>query len=319
MTNGHLWTDAAVLAHAQAALRQGSKSFAAAARLLPAPARDSAVMLYAWCRHCDDVIDGQDLGHGLAPLAGDAAELALQSLQDETRAAFGHGRLTHPAFAALRLVARQHALPMSQPMAHLEGFRMDAVGQRYETLDDTLQYCYHVAGVVGIMMARIMGVRDAAVLARACDLGIGFQLTNIARDVIEDAEGGRVYLPAQWLAEAGVPAEAADVADPAHRAAVHRLAVRLLDVAEGYYASADTGIAALPGRCALAIATARRVYHAIGTAVRARGAAAWDTRVSTTSAQKLGHVAGAGWLAWAVRHRAPAPRPPAPWEARAGL
>lgn len=311
------WFDPLVLAHAQAALQKGSRSFAAAARLLPADARDSAVMLYAWCRYCDDVVDGQTLGQGLAPLGGDDAEQALAMLQTQTRAAYGHGPLAHPAFAALRAVARRHALPMEQPLAHLEGFRMDVAGARYDTLDDTLRYCYHVAGVVGLMMARIMGVRDPGVLARACDLGIGFQLTNIARDIVEDAQGGRVYLPADWLAEAGIAADA--VADPVHRAAVHRLAVRLLDVAEPYYASADTGIGALPTRCALAIATARRVYHAIGTGVRARGVAAWDQRISTSSVQKLGHVAGAGWLAWAVRHRAPAPRPPAPWETRASV
>ncbi len=304
-------TDADILRLAGVALRDGSRSFAMAARLLPPGVRESAVLLYAWCRHCDDVVDGQTLGHGLAPLSGEGARSALDALYAQTHAAYGDGPLPHPAFAGLRAVARRHAMPIALPLAHLQGFAMDVADARYVCLDDTLRYCYHVAGVVGEMMAVVMDVRDPDVLARACDLGIGFQLTNIARDIVEDAEGARVYLPAEWLDEAGVPAAA--LADPRHRAAVHRLALRLLDVAEPYYRSADTGIAALPPRCALAIATARRVYHAIGTVIRARGPAAWDTRVSTSKMQKLGHVAGGGWLAWAVRRRAPAPRPPAPW------
>ena len=288
---------AGLVAQSSAAIRTGSKSFAAAARLFSRPTRESAVMLYAWCRHCDDAVDGQVLGHRTGAPAAAGAE--LERLRAKTEAALRGDAADHPAFAALQVVVQRHAIPARYPLAHLDGFAMDVDGRRYETLASTLDYAYHVAGIVGIMMAHVMGVRDERVLARACDLGLAFQLTNIARDVIEDAANGRVYLPEDWLAEAGIPA--GEVAEPRHRKALAGVVRRLLDQAERYYASAAIGIGALPPRSAWAIATALRVYRQIGREVRARGPHAWDERVSTTAAQNAGHVVAGGAFALAVR------------------
>ena len=95
---------------------------------------------------------------------------------------------------------------------------MDVAGRRYDTLEDTLDYCYGVAGTVGLMMACIMGVRAPSVLAQACDLGLAFQLTNIARDIVEDAAVGRVYVPELWLEDEGLTT--ATLAEPANRKAL---------------------------------------------------------------------------------------------------
>ena len=186
-------------------IEKGSKSFAAAARLFDPDTRAYAYMLYAWCRHCDDVIDDQELGFARRGAARQAALARLEMLRDKTRRALA-GDADEPVFAALQRVATEKALNEANLIEHLDGFAMDVSGRKYLTFDDTLSYCYHVAGVVGLMMANIMGVRDAPTLDRACDLGIAFQLTNIARDVMEDAAAGRVYLPAAWLRDAGVPA-----------------------------------------------------------------------------------------------------------------
>ena len=156
---------------------------------------------------------------------------------------------------------------------------------RYETLEDCCRYCYHVAGVVGVMMAYVMGARGEDALDRASDLGLAFQMTNIARDVMDDAAAGRVYLPEQWLREAGVPPD--EIARPDHRPAVHSVTRRLLDEAERYYASAQTGLALLPFRSAWSVATARRVYRDIGRLLRERGPGAWDRRASTGTGRKL--------------------------------
>lgn len=164
----------------------GSKSFATAAKLFDAPTRRSTLMLYAWCRHCDDVIDGQTLGEGGTQHVVEDAEARMLHLQIETRRAYSGAHMDEPAFKAFQEVALIHQLPPQLAFDHLEGFAMDAREARYVTFDDTLRYCYHVAGVVGLMMARVMGVRDEAVLDRACDLGLAFQLTNIARDIVED-------------------------------------------------------------------------------------------------------------------------------------
>jgi phytoene synthase len=156
-----------------------------------------------------------------------------------------------------------------------------------------------VAGVVGLMMASIMGARDELVLDRACDLGLAFQLTNIARDIIDDAKIGRCYVPSEWLLEAGIPPD--HVALPRHRAALASVAARLVDHAEPYYESATLGIAALPLRSAWAIATARNVYRQIGIEVKRRGPRAWDERVGTSKAAKLRLLALGGAQALASR------------------
>lgn len=293
----------ALARHGTESIAKGSKSFAAAARLFDPQTRRSAVLLYAWCRHCDDVVDGQVSGYrdGGAASPTDSTE-RLVLLECMTRDALSAGTVNDPAFAGLREVVERHAIPERLPMQHLDGYRMDVEGRRYGTIDDTLDYSYHVAGVVGVMMARIMGVRDEAVLDRASDLGLAFQLTNIARDIVEDAQAGRVYLPEAWLAEAGIPP--GKVAHPEHRARLAEVAARLLDEAERYYGSAALGIAHLPRRSAWAIATARDVYRQIGVEVRARGVAAWDSRVSTTTAQKLRFVAQ-GAFAMLVRRDIP--------------
>jgi 15-cis-phytoene synthase len=277
----------AVIASSEESIRKGSKSFAAAARIFDRSTRDDCVMLYAWCRHCDDVIDGQTLGHEQQADFRQGQAERLELLRQETARALGGGDTpSDPVFAALKRVAERRSIPELYPQQLLDGFAMDVEGRRYETVADTLDYGYHVAGVVGVMMAQIMGVREPSVLDRASDLGIAFQLTNIARDVIEDARAGRVYLPADLLREQGV--EAVDAENMGQRPGLYRAALRLLEIADVYYDSALVGMRALPPRSALAIAAARRVYRAIGEKLRKGGPQAWDGRVSTTSAEKVG-------------------------------
>lgn len=300
-----------LLQHASQTIAVGSKSFAAAARLFPPDVRRSVLMLYAWCRHCDDVVDGQDLGFGAEPRGAHDAARQLAILGEQTQLAYAGATMDDPAFAAFQEVALRHAIAPRYAFDHLAGFAMDVAEARYETIDDTLRYCYHVAGVVGLMMAQIMGAQRPEVLDRACDLGLAFQLTNIARDIVEDAQIGRCYVPSAWLREAGIPLE--EIAHPRHRAALGRVAARLVDYAEPYYDSAAEGIAALPPRCAWAIATARNVYRQIGIEVKRRGAHAWDERVSTSRVAKLWLLAKGGGTALTARVRTTAPRPARLW------
>ncbi|QUS35824.1 phytoene/squalene synthase family protein [Falsirhodobacter algicola] len=282
------------IAAAEQSIAKGSASFAAAARLFDRRTREDCVMLYAWCRHCDDVIDGQD--HGMAQTAtfreGQAQRLA--ELRQQTAQALA-GTPEGPVFEALARVAERNAIPALHPNQLLDGFAMDVAERRYRTMQDLLDYCYHVAGVVGVMMAQIMGVRDPAVLDRASDLGIGFQLTNIARDVMEDRAAGRCYIPDELLTTRD-------------RDDLYRAALRLLDEAEAYYDSALAGMGRLPPRSALAIAAARRVYRAIGLKLRGGGPAAWDRRISTTKAEKAAMFAAAPSDVLRSRFRAERPR-----------
>lgn len=300
--------DAAV-AQSRETIRKGSKSFAAASALFGKAEREAAWGLYAWCRYGDDVIDGQVLGFTTPDNASDegAPSERLARLRDLTVQALETDAAVPPEFEGLRQVARAHGLTPRWPLALLDGFTMDVEGRRYQTLDDTLTYCFHVAGVVGVMMAQVMGVSDRPTLERACDLGLALQLTNIARDVVEDAQAGRVYLPADWLAQAGLDARPQTVANPANRAEVADVAGRLLDTADTYYASARAGLTQLPLRSAWAIASARDVYREIGRIVRRRGASAWDRRASASTPKKLALLTRSAGLALASRLGGSAP------------
>jgi 15-cis-phytoene synthase len=293
----------------RATIKKGSKSFAAAAALFDTETRADAEMLYAWCRHCDDIIDGQELGHGMATPDAVSANQRLTTLYEKTRAALAGEPTDDPEFAAFQRVALRRHIPERYAIELLDGFAMDVSARRYETLSDTLDYCWHVAGVVGVMMALVMGVdpNDLPTLRRAQDLGLAFQLTNISRDVIEDAANGRVYLPANWLAEAGVPE--AEIGAPKHRVAVFSVVRRLLAEAEPYYASAVAGLSELPWRSAWAIAAAHGVYRQIGIIVQERGPKAWDKRASASGAKKATLALGGSWAALTSRFARPTPRP----------
>nr|WP_318383889.1 15-cis-phytoene synthase CrtB [uncultured Enterobacter sp.] len=301
-----------LLDHAAQTMEKGSNSFATAAKLFDPATRRSVLMLYTWCRHCDDVIDDQTLGARADTPPTVDVEKRLALLRIATLQACEGQSMSDPAFKAFQEVALMHDIAPRLAFDHLDGFAMDVAGTAYHTLDDTLRYCYHVAGVVGLMMAQVMGVREARVLDRACDLGLAFQLTNIARDIIDDAAIGRCYLPTQWLADAGLTPE--NYALREHRVALATLAARLVDAAEPYYASALEGISALPPRCALAIATARSVYREIGVKVKAAGPAAWDTRQHTRKSEKIAMLAAAPGQVALCWMKTPTPRPARLWQ-----
>lgn len=280
----------------RASIKAGSKSFALASKVLPPRIRDDASMLYAWCRYCDDVIDGQEMGHGQTLDYRDGQGDRLEVLRAQTTEALA-GNGTDPIFQGLAKVMDRNAIPHAHAYELLKGFEMDAEERVYRTVDDILDYSYHVAGVVGVMMAMIMGVRDAPTLDRACDLGLAFQLTNIARDVMDDAKAGRVFVPQDLLLANGAPVEPDLLIQPQNWPAAHDAAIGLLDVAEGYYASARTGIRDLPFRCAWAISAALKVYREIGEVLRRDGPQAWEGRVGASSGRKVRLALAAGGAA----------------------
>ena len=306
----HASTDP-VVENSRRMIQVGSKSFSAAARLFDEKIRDSAYMLYAWCRYCDDEIDGQHLGFRDATAQPDGALQRLDRLYDLTRRSLAGERTDDPVFEAFRRVVEQHRIPARYALDLLDGFAMDVRGRTYNNFPDTLEYCYHVAGVVGVMMAHVMGAQGEDALNRACDLGIAFQLTNISRDVIDDAESGRIYLPADWLREAGIAPE--QIAEQDHREALFTVVARLLDEADRYYRSSREGLRSLPFRCAWAIAMASGVYRDIGTKVMRRGGHAWDDRTSTSGRRKAYRALRGGLSAMRAvslgRLTHPAPRP----------
>ncbi len=277
---------------ARESIARGSKSFAAASMLFDRQTRERAHLLYAWCRRCDDIADAQEWGGALGAQDGGAAE-RVQAIRVLTHRALEGQPTDDIAFDALGMVAAECGLTRAMADDVIDGFVLDADEWRPRTEADLLRYCFHVAGAVGVMMAVVMGVSpdDHDTLDRACDLGLAFQLNNIARDISEDDAGGRCYLPDEWLVEADIPPGQHMM--PRYRSELVAMVRRLVDLAEQHEAAARLGAARLPLRSRWAVLSAANIYGAIGREVRRQGAAAWDHRVHTSGLAKLGHVARA--------------------------
>lgn len=283
---------AALVETARVSIARGSKSFAAASTLFAPVVRERAWLLYAWCRACDDLVDGQDHGHGRA-VVDDARERVARVRMLSDRALDGQPT-GDPAFDALGVVAAEVGLPRRFIHDVIDGFQLDADDWHPRSEGDLYRYCYHVAGAVGCLMAVVMGVSpdDEATLDRACDLGLAFQLANIARDIEEDDRVARCYLPDEWLAEMDVPP--GQHMKPPFRDRLVVLARRLATRAQLHEDSARVGTKALSFRSAWAVLAAAGIYGDIARAVAARGAHAWDHRVTTGKAAKLAWIAKAG-------------------------
>ncbi|WP_298469212.1 phytoene/squalene synthase family protein [uncultured Erythrobacter sp.] len=266
----------ALVEHARLAIKHGSQSFSAAARLFDAETRERAWLLYAWCRRCDDIADNQVMGGEL----GDQSNLEsrLNLIRKLTAKAFAGEPTGDPAFDALGIVASEVGLTPAMAEDVIAGFALDAEDWRPRTEADMMRYCYHVAGAVGVMMAVVMGVSpdDQDTLDRANDLGLAFQLSNIARDIVEDDAAGRCYLPIRWLVEEDI--EPGQHTKPHHRQELADMAARLVTLVEKHEAAARVGAARLPFRSRWAVLSAARIYGAIGRKVRKRGTEAWNSR-----------------------------------------
>ncbi len=272
--------DSADLAACREVIRVHSRSFYAASLLLPADVRDAAMATYAFCRGADDDVDG-------AGGPGAARERHARTRQRLERLYAGEPMDT-PVSRAFAWVVQRHGIPQREPAALLEGMAQDLGPVRMGSADDLLLYCYRAAGVVGLMMSRIMGCADQAALRRAVDLGIAMQLSNIARDVGEDARRDRVYLPATWLADAG--STPADVLAAVPLPGVLATTRRVVALAEEYYRSGIQGITLLPRACQPAILSAALMYRAIGRKVRSRNGDGVTRRVHVGGLRKGGYI-----------------------------
>ena len=259
----------------RAILREGSRTFHAASLLLPPRVRNAAAALYAFCRVADHAVDEPD---GTGP--------AVPALAERLAEVYGDGRLERPVDRAFRAVVREHGIPRAVPELLLEGLRWDEEGRRFEGFEDLCAYAVRVGSTVGVMMTLVMDRRDAAVLAAAAELGIAMQLTNVARDVGEDARRGRIYLPLSRLRAAGVDPETW-IAAPEPTPGVRAVVRRLLDEADALYERSWDGISRLPAGCRPAIRAAALLYAEIGTVIRAADCDSVKRRAWTTRRTKL--------------------------------
>lgn len=260
-------------------LRGGSRTFFAASLVLPHRVSDPAIALYAFCRLADDAVD-----------LGEDRTAAVARLEDRLDRAYRGQPLPMPADRAFADVIAKFAIPRELPQALLEGLAWDAEGRRYETLSDLFAYAARVAGTVGGMMTLVMGQRSPEIVGRACDLGVAMQLTNIARDVGEDARAGRLYLPLQWLREAKIDPDRW-LADPVFNPDIGAIVQRLLDTADALYDRATRGIENLPLSCRPGIYAARVLYAEIGRELERANLDSVSRRAVVSTKRKLALLA----------------------------
>ena len=265
----------------QELMRGGSKTFFAASRLLPNRVRGPAIALYAFCRVADDAID----------FSCDRL-LALTELNERLRRIYAGEPMAFAPDRALAAVVREFDMPLELVSALLEGFEWDAEGRRYETIEELQAYGARVAGSVGAMMAVVMRTRGEQALARACDLGVAMQLTNIARDVGEDARSGRLYLPLEWMREAGLEPDKW-LENPIFDDRLASVINRLIKAADVLYQRSEHGIGHLPRDCRPAIRAARLVYAEIGRELEKAGLDSINHRAVVSGARKLALLARA--------------------------
>lgn len=273
-------------------IQHHSKSFAFASTLIPEDARNDVEVLYTWCRHVDDAIDHAPADH---------CEIVLESLRRELTAIYRGEPTGDPTINAMQALVERYGIPVVYPEELLAGMAMDARGVVYEDTETLLLYCYRVAGTVGLMMSHVLGVREPDALQNAVHLGIAMQLTNICRDVQEDWDRGRLYLPRDVLARhgAGILPNQLDGPLPiSRRTALADTVEDLLNLADLYYASADTGLRSLRWRAALAVRAARYIYAEIGTVLRARDCDVFSGRAYVSKGRK--YVLGLRALGYAL-------------------
>ncbi|MEO1252792.1 MAG: phytoene/squalene synthase family protein [Pseudomonadota bacterium] len=267
-----------------AIIRDGSKSFHAASLLLPRRIRYGAYGLYAFCRVSDDVVD-----------IDGASEASVKALNDRLDAIYDGRRSGDPVDKAFAEVVNHYDIPKALPAALIDGFLWDVDGRQYQTIVELYDYAARVAGSVGAMMAVLMGARSTHAIARACDLGVAMQLTNIARDIGEDARNGRIYLPLDWFAELELDPEDW-LKNPIINDEIKAMTRRLLEVAEYFYETGLAGVEFLPADCRPGIKAAAEIYAAIGKVIARNDYDSVSTRAVVSTRRKLYCVAKS--IAW---------------------
>jgi 15-cis-phytoene synthase len=271
--------DPADMAACRTLLKGGSRTFHAASKVLPRRVSDPAIALYAFCRLADDAVD-----------LGSNRSAAVERLRDRLNCAYCGQPKNLAADRAFADVVARFSIPRELPEALLDGLAWDAQGRRYETLPELYAYAARVAGAIGAMMTLVMGQRSPEIVARACDLGVAMQLTNIARDVGEDARAGRLYLPLSWLREEGIDPDAW-MAKPVFNSQIAAVLRRLLDTADALYSRATFGIANLPATCRPGIYAARALYAEIGRELERGGLDSISRRATVSTSRKLAVLA----------------------------
>ena len=266
--------------HARMLTAHYSKSFYISARMLPRERRWATFALYGFCRYADNLIDN--------PRSRTTKELEeeVNFISKELKRAYRTGESEHPILKPFVVVALKYGIPIEYPLELLKGVLMDIKITRYQTFDDLYLFCYRVAGVVGLMMTYVLGYKTSKAFQYAEKLGIAMQLTNILRDIKEDKNMGRIYLPQEELVHFGVTED--DMINERMTANFRGLMQFQVERAHQYYKEADKGIPMLERKAQFAIYSASKIYQGILRKIEARDYNSFLGRVFVPQMKKIG-------------------------------
>lgn len=269
----------AAFEHARRSTAHYSKSFYLSARLLPQKRRWATYAVYAFCRYADNLVD-KKRGRSRVEILAE-----LNFLAQELEISYRTGESEHPIIRPFILIAKGHDIPLEYPLDLLEGVKMDIQYNRYRNFDDLSLFCYRVAGVVGLIMTYVLGYQDEKAFKYAEKLGIAMQLTNILRDIKEDKDMGRIYLPLEELARFGV--SESDIIAEKMTPQMHALMQFQVQRAHRYYLQADQGIQMLMPQSQFAIYSASKIYRGILRQIEERDYNPFSGRVFVSPKKKL--------------------------------
>ena len=272
--------DRAAFEYARRITAYYSKSFYVSARILPYDRRWATYALYGFCRHCDNLID--------TPRQRTRSEIfgEIDFLTEELQIAYNTNESEHPVIRAFILVVERYGIPFEYPLDLLKGVAMDLQQARYKTFDELTFFCYRVAAVVGLMMTHILGYKDTRAFEYAKRLGIAMQLTNILRDIKEDKEMGRIYLPEMDLNLFGVSVQ--DILNERMTPQLRALMKFQIKRADRYYSEAIPGISLLQTESQYAIYSSAKIYRGILRKIEAQNYNPFLNRVFVPPIQKVG-------------------------------
>ena len=265
------------LTKAKITFNANAKTFSLAARFLPQQRYDAVARLYAFCRELDDLADAEPAGVNHDKLSSIRQDL-------------WSGTSTNISVQDMLSLQHQFEIPTTLLLDFIDALIEDQYPRQLKDLDQLVRFAYGVASTVGLMMCHIFGVRDQRALPFAVDLGVAMQMSNIARDILEDAQRGRVYIPADLLTSP-VTCQGLLAANRAQRQSAYKGAIRLLSIADEYYASAAMGYGYLPRTVRHAIKVAARLYQAIGEKIVANPDSYWRERTVVAREHKCRLIA----------------------------
>lgn len=265
------------LSKAKTTFNAHAKTFSLAARFLPQHRYDAVARLYAFCRELDDLADAAPAGLNHTKLLSIRQDICTGTSADA-------------GIADMLVLQHQFEIPTTLLLDFIDTLIDDQYPRQLKHMDELVRFAYGVASTVGLMMCHIFGVRDKRALPFAVDLGLAMQMSNIARDVLEDAERGRIYVPADLL-PSPVTCQGLMTADESQRQSAYKGATRLVNIADEYYTSAAMGYGYLPRSVRHAIKVAARLYQAIGEKIVANPDSYWQQRTVVATEHKCRLIA----------------------------